>query len=356
MSDTFSGGDISAAMTAASTSAASTTPSASPAAEPSGQQATTGTAPTQPAAAEGTSATTSSTDSSATAAPVAQDAMTSQTAPDAGEPPKERWKDILDNARKKVREEEFGWAQGVDRGEFEATKGWMALANRDPLAAVDRMVQTIARDPNGAAALRSYFGRLLGRRPAAQQNAQQHRGGDDRPGPDIPTSESNGQPVVYSAQRMQELLAWQQRQFEGMVSEKLMPFEQERQTRAEAEEQRQREIAADRYAQTTMNSVAAQPGFKEHSAEIARVYQAIPLDDPRSEGEKLRDAYLQVIATKRDTVVRQQTVRDLRDKTAANTVPANSNAPAAPFDHKKASWAESFRHEWEKKQRESAAR
>lgn len=355
MAETFSGGDISAAMTAASAPAASSTPAASPAADTSGSQASTGTAPTQPAATEGTSQQqqqTTSTTEPAQAATVAQDAATQQVEVEssAGPIPFERHKAALENAREKVRNEEFGWAKGIDRGEFEQARSWIELGNRDPLAAVDRIVQVIARDPNGAAALRSYMGRMLGlgrRQAAPQQGAPQ--GDDERPGPDIPTSESNGQPVVYSDRRMQELLAWQQRRFEAMVSEKLSPLEEERQTRARAEAKARQDAAAQQYATMTLSSLEKQPGFKEHRQEIATAYSAIPVDDPRSEGEKLRDAYLQVVGSKRDQTVRQQTVEDIRRKPAANTVPTGSNASAAPFDYRKATMEEALRYEWNKR-------
>jgi len=306
-----------------------------------------------PAATDGdTGQTTSAADSGSTES-VAQDGTTQavQQTPQKGEPPRERWDSILENAREKVRTEEFGWAKGVDRQEFESARSWLDLANQNPMQALDRFVRTIATSNEGKQALRSYMGRMLGQRPAAApQQGQQSPGGEDTmPGPDIPTSESNGQPVVYSASRMHQLLEWQQRQLMTKFGEQLQPFQEDREQR-QAREAQERQAAQHRnYADVSVSALEKKPGFKEHKAEIVAVYSAIPVHDPRSEGEKLRDAYDQVVGSKRDTITRQQTVDDIRRKAGANTVPANSSAPPAPFDHKKATWAQSFEHEWNKR-------
>lgn len=307
MSDTFSSGDIAAGATATATAPVS---EASPASAPvsSEQSAATTTPP---------ASTVVPRDSSAT------------------EPPQERWPDILENTRKKTRAEveaEFAYAKGVDRGEFDSTRQWMDLARRDPILALDRYVQQLMQHPTHAPQLKSYFGRSLGARTAS----------DQMPGPDIPTSESQGQPVVYSAQQTQKLLEWQKRQFQQELDTRFGPIEQREKT-ARAESQ------ATEYSQATLQALADKPGFKDHVAEIAERYAAIPVEDPRTEGEKLRDAYLEVVGPKLTSAAQRQAVADVHRKAGATTVNPAGGGASEPFDFKKSSWEEGLAHVWKQK-------
>lgn len=263
------------------------------------------------AVSDASSASTSSTTPEPSAAPpTTAPESTSPRNDSAGEPPQERWPDILENTRKKTRAEveaEYSYAKGVDRSQFEVARSWLALADRDPMLALDRMVQAIAQNPQQAPQLKSYFGRLLAGSQARQAPS------DAMPGPDIPTSDSNGQPVVYSAQQIQKLLAWQERQFQQTLDKRFGPIEQERQHTSMSRQ-------ADSYAEATMKVLKDRPGFKDNAEDIIAAYQAIPLDDPRTEGEKLRDAYLEVVGSKFQTGARQQAVADLTRKASATTI------------------------------------
>lgn len=262
-----------------------------------------------------------------------------------GQPPRERWDSILENARRKAREEvesqyqEIQWARQIDRGELEAARAWMDLGNRNPMLALDQLLNGIIQSsPQARAQVERYVQNLF-----AQGQGQRHVDDDPAPEPDIPTDQSNGQPVVYSAQQMQKLLAWQQRQltkqFQQEMQQQVGPIQAER-----AAQQQQRMVET--YSKQAVGAVRDLPGFNENKVEITRIYAQMPLRDGRTEGEKLRDAYLQVVGKKLQFQGRQQAVQDITRKAGATTVnPASGNA-GQQFDYKNASWEDALRHEW----------
>lgn len=310
MDDTFTSGDI---------AAVAETPSASPSGE---------TSPVSTPAAP-----------SPVASPIASPAAAVPgDTPVTGTPPPERWPDILDNARKKTREEveaNYQWAAGVDRAEFEAARQWLDLTSRDPILGLDRYMQRLASQPDLQPQLRSYAARILGTRTAAAPV-------DQMPGPDIPTSESNGEPVVYSAQQMQRLLEWKDRQTKALLEQELGPIKQDR-------EKAQAKVYADAYADATVPRLEKLPGFKEHVAAIRDAYMAIPVNDPRTEGEKLKDAYLDVVGPQLTSEATRQAVTDLQRKASASTVNPAATSTSTPFDFKKESWEAGLKHVWNQK-------
>jgi hypothetical protein len=315
--ETFSGGDI-----AAAAASATSAPEASPTSEPSTPADTASSEPvSEPAPA--------------TEVPESDGQPVSETQ---GEPPKERWSTILENARKKAVEEteaQYVWAKGVERAEFEAARTWMQLANRDSFLALDRLVQGMAQTPEGQQQLQSYFGRALSQSRTAQPQAPQ------MPGPDIPTSESNGQPVVYSAQRMQELLQWQQQQLLQQVDQRISPFKQER-------EAKEREARTNAYTESAISRVKDRPGFTEHKEDIVRAYAAMPVVEGEDEAAKLMQAYLDVVGPKLTFQARQQAVADITRKASASTVnPAAVSGKS--FDYSKATLEEALAYEWKKR-------
>jgi hypothetical protein len=316
--ETFSGGEI-----AAAAASATSAPEASPTSEPSTPADTASSEPvSEPAPA--------------TEVPESDGQPVSETQ---GEPPKERWSTILENARKKAVEEteaQYAWAKGTERAEFEAARTWMSLANRDPFLALDRLVQGMAQTPEGKQQLATYFGRSLSQsRQAAQPQAP------EMPGPDIPTSESNGQPVVYSAQRMQELLQWQQQQLLQQVDQRISPFKQER-------EAKEREARTNAYTESAISRVKDRPGFTEHKEDIVRAYAAMPVVEGEDEAAKLMQAYLDVVGPKLTFQARQQAVADITRKASASTVnPAAVSGKS--FDYSKATLEEALAYEWKKR-------
>lgn len=330
MSDTFSGGDIAAAVEQ------TTAPAASPAADqPSSDQAASATETPEPSAV--------STDQSETGTPAK------------GEPPQERWPTILENARKKAAadaekqwKERFGWAESLDPSELQAAREWYARANQDPVSFVTDLYQRVQNHPQYGPQLKSQAARILGQRGNVPVQAS-----DQMPEPDIPTSESNGRPVVYSAEQLAKRLAWERSQMKAELLKELEPDLQETRVSRQEREFRQMAQQADDYARTTLTGLTDKPGFKEHSAEIKEAYAAMPLTDGRTEGEKLRDAYLQVMATKvipsLSQNARQQVVNDINRKVGASTInPAQANTtPKTDWRDPKVSLEDALKMAWQ---------
>jgi hypothetical protein len=289
--------------------------------------------------------------------------------PSWGDIPASRRPSIAANFRKKAEAErkaaieaaqrewdtKTGWAKDIDPQDAAIVSDWVRRGKTDPAGLVADLFARVQNDPNHGPRLRSEAARILnsGR---ANQPAE-----DPMPPPDIPTDASNGQPVVYSASQLQKLLDWQHRRSMGQFKQELAPFQQDLQVRQQHEEQRQLVAQADRYGQTTLKSLVDQPGFKDHKDAIAKEYAAMGIrdprtgeivpdpNDPRSEGEKLRDAYLKVVVPTLSASVRQQTVADLHRKANANTVSPNATSVAEPFDYRKSSLEEALAYEWSKR-------
>lgn len=290
----------------------------------------------------------------ATSAPAVVDDIND---PGWGQIPQSRRQSILDNARKKARaeretelnqewESKTGWAKDIDPQEAAIVREWYRRGNTDPVGLVTDLYQRVQNDPVHGQRLRSEAARTLG---SQRQSAPQAE--DVMPQPDIPTDASNGQPVVYSASQLQKLLEWQDRRSEARLKKELAPYQQDRQTRQQADELLAMQQQSNDYAVKTVGPLKALPGFSEHQAAIAKEYEAMGTDpnDSRSEGEKLRDAYLKVVVPQLSAAGAQQAVTTLHRKANANTVNPSATSNTEPFDHKKATWEESLQHEWNKR-------
>jgi hypothetical protein len=273
----------------------------------------------------------------------------------AGAPPEDKWDKILDNARKKARAEvegEYAWVKDMSRDEIEATRKWISLGNQNALLALDQLVQgMIKSNPAQKDQIDRYFRTTFGVAPAdlkaAAVAAAPAVDADPEPEPDIPTDASNGVPVVYSKGRQKEWGAWLRRQtlkeVQGTLDKDLAPIRTERQQR-EVDSQ-----AAD-YSNRAVSAISGLPGFELYRAEIAAAYNNIPLTDAtRTEGEKLRDAYLTVMSTKMSelsTKATQDAVESVTRRAEAGTVDPSRQSAAAPFDYSKATWEQALRHEF----------
>lgn len=297
-------------------------------------------------------------DVAATKAAESESAVTGDLATDAvaavtpkGEPPADKWDTILDNARRKARAEvegEYAWAKDVNREDFEATRKWIATGNQNVMLALDQLVQGIIKsNPDQKGQVERYFKSILQEAgPAAAVSAAAAGSAasvpdpNAEPGPDIPTDTSNGVPVVYSAGRMKEYGAWLAKQIKNDIGKDLAPIISER-------EQKALNAKTEAYTERSVAAISGLPGFEENRAEIASAYAAIPLsDDSRTEGEKLRDAYLTVVSSKMSEVARREAVASVTRRAEASTVNPSSPASSQPFDYKKATWEQALRHEF----------
>ena len=285
------------------------------------------------------------------------------TTPAAKAPPADRWDTILDNARKKERaavEGEYAWAKGMNRDEVEATREWISLGNQNPILALDKLVQGIVRpSPDQKAQIERYFTTVLreagpavaAAAAAAATPAVAATDSDPMPLPDIPTDTSNGVPVVYSDKQMLVRDQWLIRKIKSEVAlqteKDLAPLRTDKQQRDTEQQKIQEQAATDAYSAHSVAAIADKPGFELYRAEIAAAYAAMPLsDNSRSEGEKVRDAYLQVIISKMSDLARDEAVASVTRRAEAGTVDPSRQSAATPFDYEKATWEQALRHEF----------
>lgn len=287
------------------------------------------------------------------------------TSPEWGDIPPARRPTIAKNIREKTIASErtkweqetrskYGWVDGVEPSELQAFRREQAIAaSMSPADYVLNLWTRVQNDPTHGPQLRSQAARILGQR--AQEAPE-----DVMPEPDIPTDASNGRPMVYSAARMKELLEWQRRQFQAETRQALEPFQQQARTQAEREQLAAMKAESDAFASRTLDRITKLPGFKEHAQTIRDRYAALGVtdpngnwrpdpSDPRTEGEKLRDLYAEIVLPTLTTAARQDVVADLRNKATASTVSPGAPSASRPFDYEKASWEDALKHEWSKR-------
>lgn len=265
---------------------------------------------------------TSTTDPSAatTTQPVSSTTTEGAITPDGskGEPPKERWDDILKNARTKAAAEkqaefdrDFGWAKQVPR---ETIQEWTGIAQRmssDPIGFLNELQAEIASHPVFGPQLRSHAARTLA------------AGRSEKPlEPDIDVDVGDGRVIkAYSPERAIELARQIAR---DELAKEVAPLKQDFQSRQQQQKADAERHAIDTKVNSTYERVSKRDGYKEHEAEIATALEALPNDmDP---GEALYEAYLQVVGPKLEARAQAKHLESLKTKAAAATV--NPATPA----------------------------
>lgn len=293
--------------------------------------------------ADDSSASTPASDASAAPAsadatdPPASSDTPDGTTPATGEPPKERWTDILANARAKEREaalgewrQKHGWAEQVDQQEFaQIQRIARAVHNGDRIAGLQELIAEIRKDdPGFDAQLRSFAARTL-----AQRNATQATPTDLDP-INVGTL-PNGQPfMAYSAEQVQAIVdravAGVRQEFDPVVK----THEQLQAERVAIQQQQ----AITTFAAKTMDTASKwkgmnDPDFRRRVAErlsLARVDGG----DSRDVSLAFRDAYLEVRDMEDQTLTQKaeaRTLDTLQRKAAASTsVNPGSAAPSTP--------------------------
>lgn len=254
----------------------------------------------------------------ATAATEPSAATTAESATP-GEPPRERWDSILENARKKAADDatqkfqqDYGWAMRADRQALEQAIALSQSYATDRPAFIRNVLAEAITDPTLAPLVRSEAARVLGARQPQAQPAPDLS-------PDIPVMDANGQIVAqtFSAEKVQQIV---QHAIQDALTKEVGPIKQDFQTRQE----REQAIRAQQELQTQVQDIYADsrelPGFAEHEAEIAEVFASIPATV--APDKALRQAWKQVVGDKlanRDQVKADQ-IRELQTKAAASTV------------------------------------
>jgi hypothetical protein len=221
--------------------------------------------------------------------------------------------------------QELSWAKGIDRNSLAETVRWRALAHTD---AGKFLREVLAQAPDHVqTAFRSEYGRQL----ATKGNR------DAEPQPDLQTE--TGQPV-YSAPQLQQWHEWRDRQreakFKTELDQRLAPYEQEAQQTRESRARVARQQHADTFAKTTFEQAKTWPGFLEHKAAIAKVYQETDggAGSPAEERAALMEAYIRVVPPALRASAHADVLTDLKTRAVASSEHPSRTTSAAPTKSK----------------------
>lgn len=315
--DTLTGGGDSGGAVASDSSAPSSAPASPPTLDSifeSAEQSLTGAAeasPSEPAAPAPTAAPTTA------AQPELEQAQTAPVSP--GEPPREKWDHILENARTKTREETL---QHVATQYGDSLRVVEALRS-DPVGTVTQLITELQADPRFAQQMASHAARTL--RASRQQAAE-----TEEPGPDLDAG--NGV-LLYSAGQQAKREAWLRSNWQREMQQALTPFQRDLQQRQQREQAEQRQQATMQQAQSRLGQWSQMPHFSEHKDAI-RTKQAEYYAQGLDSWDALARAYGDVLATAVIPKAQQQTEQSLVGQAAkqlrAATANPSATAPAAP--------------------------
>lgn len=262
-----------------------------------------------------------STDSTQTAAPATEATPSPITDSTTGEPPKERWADILENTRKKEREaaltewrQQYGWAESVPREQLEQITQFYGSYQDNPAEWLERAYQEALSHPVHGVTVKSRIGRML----ASMRQAQAE---PESPIPDIPIVNERNEPVGNLAEIVQRILA-----------KEISPLKQDYETRQTekqvATERAEQKARAEAMADEDVKYVKSRKNFKEHREAVMKAFQA-------NKGMSLRDAYDYVIDNEvlpgYGQKAQAQVLSDLQQKANAQTVnPGTPSGSAKP--------------------------
>lgn len=267
-----------------------------------------GSSPASTGAMETPSASATQTSATATAAPI------SPTAPHdpngSGEPPKERWADILSNTRTKTR--------GEVEAEFRQKYGWADAFQTNPLEFMRTWNGQMLAHPEYGPQWRAEVARTL--RGMRQQTPEV----SEEPAPDVPVVDAQGNTVshAYSAPQMKKWQDWQWAQREASLNEKFAPLESMRTQIEQAQQVAQIQQQAAHHAQSTLETLRANPYFVEHEGKIKQA-----LAENEAFGDNVYQAFVHVLSTQvlpgLSQTEQAKVVASLQQKAAASTVSAS---------------------------------
>jgi hypothetical protein len=234
--------------------------------------------------------------------------------PSSGEPPKERWDDILKNARQKTRQE-------VEQ-EFQQKYGAYDIFERDPWAAVQAWLDQASDHSIYGPMVQSYIQKRT-------QAAKPDFGAE--PQADLPIVDANGNVTghTFSDKQLRQWHDWNRKQQEQEWDERFGRVEKLEQDRQTKEEAAQRWQAALTDANTTLTKLRAMPYFKEHESEIRQL-----LEQNEAWGDNVYAAYTELLTTKilptLGQAEQQKVIDSLQNKAAGATVAPGAAAPGRP--------------------------
>lgn len=231
-----------------------------------------------------------------------------------GEPPRERWNDILANARQKTRTE----VEAEYQQRFEPYKQF----EEDPWGAVQNWLERASSHSHYGPILQDYFSK---RGQARQAQAPQE------PKPDVPIVNEQGQVTsyTYSADALKQWREWNNSTLQQQFDEKFRPIEQREAQRQQRETVQEIRQEADRMADTTLGELRQVPHFKENEA---LVRQAM-VDHPEW-GANPHRAFNYVLQThvlpNLSRAEQGRTIEALTGKGSGNTIAPGSTVNATP--------------------------
>lgn len=260
----------------------------------------------------------------ATVPPVAE--STDGVTPAQGEPPKERWADILENARTKAREEERAqyaqveWAKSVSPQEFQQIADMARKASTEPIAYLQDFIKELQTHPTYGPQLKSLAAKALSQR--------QPQGPDLTP---LQVQMEDGRTVpLYSADQIAALKS----QWLAEAEQKFQPYtktlEDLQAERANAQKAQEQE----RFVSTTYADLVTWPGMDDQAnrkAVAEELARNVKTDDPRDISLALNAAYRKVVlptlASKSESSVLENLQRKAAAATSINPGSAASTSP-----------------------------
>jgi hypothetical protein len=284
-----------------------------------------------PSASDPSPETTSAAPSADTTDPSALAPTPDGTTPAAGEPPQERWPDILANARAKAAEDAlapYAWAKQISPEEFREVSEMAKRASADPIGYLQDFIKELQAHPQHSAQLRSLAARALAQRGQPTADAE--------PQPDLPIELADGRVVhLYSAEQQAKREAYLQQKWMQGVEQQLQPLKQTHET-LQAERQalaKQQEIT--HFVTTTFEDVKTWPGMDDPANQkaVAQALAQMPMssDDPREVSLALNAAYRQRVLPTLSQRAEAKQLDTLQRKAAASTsVNPGSAAASSP--------------------------
>lgn len=257
------------------------TPAATPAATSSTTPASTAATTQGPMSARDalafadSSSATSATESPVATTPAAATvqptddgtAQTTSATPATGEPPKWRWQDILENARKTSAEEAAARVRQELETQYSGLRDFATLS-ADERAGLRTLHQAMNGDPRARAHVTQANPQL-----AASLGWVQAAAADPMPEADLQAQDGT---LVYSAAQMKALREWDRRQmttdFNQTVDQKLQPFQR---VVAAAQDQESKAKAWTDVAQA-LQPIKADPDFETYKRDFAQLFETDP--------------------------------------------------------------------------------
>jgi hypothetical protein len=246
-----------------------------------------------------------------------------------GEPPQERWADILANARTKAAEEAlapYAWAKQVQPQEFQQIQRIAAhFAQGDTMGGLKALLAEARKDPQVDAQLRSEAARILSQRQQPSPTA-----------PQMVNVQLEDGSVVPMPRDPEAWLAHQKQQWTAEIEQKFQPvtktIEQLHADRAAAVQQQQ----VEQFTAKTYQDMATWPGMDsaENQKAVATAMGQMGLPDDASPDQVLlaaERAWRTHIAPQLSNRAQAQLLDSLKTKAAASSsVNPGSAAPSAP--------------------------